>query len=425
MRRAVLLAGVLSLVGCTSGPQGPKGDPGPQGPVGPQGDAGVEGAVGPQGPAGDAGPQGPMGAMGAPGQVVVLASADGGALVVDGGVVIVAGPAGPVGPPGQVVVVSTVDGGTIVVDGGVAIVAGPAGPQGVPGVAGQSVVGSSESAGTNCASGGVRLVSASGTAYVCNGAQGTAGQSVGFAVENPGTTCPAGGVRLIGASGTSIVCNGTPGAQGQQGIQGQAGQALFVFASDGGSAAIDGGVVIVAGPQGTQGIAGPPGGIRVIGSDGGLFGYSTGTDYYSTEHSCFIGLTGLSPRVSDSTMTVCYQSSDCTGVPYAPSTNINVQYPHLSGQGQPPIAVNGVGRCFSAAQREATGIPLALRPVRFSMPITPITITVGSCANSVLTCSAATVSGPLFRLEEVSWVVNGGGYPPSPGSFGDGLTISP
>ncbi len=225
----LLVAACAVLVGCQPGA---KGDPGPQGPAGPQGSMGAsgpQGGPGAQGPSGDAGPAGPPGMNGPPGQVVVLAAADGGSLVVDGGVVIVAGPAGP---------------------------AGSAGPQGT---AGQSVVGSSEPAGSNCSGGGVRLVSASGTAYVCNGAQGPPGQSVGFAVELPGTTCPAGGVRLIASSGTSIVCNGPHGGQGQPGAQGQPGQALFVFAADGGSAAIDGGVVVVAGPQGPQGIAGPPG----------------------------------------------------------------------------------------------------------------------------------------------------------------------
>lgn len=424
MKRVVLLAVVLILVACTSGPQGPKGDSGPQGPAGPQGDAGVQGPVGPPGPAGDAGPQGPMGAMGAPGQVVVLAAADGGALIVDGGVVIVAGPPGPVGPTGQVVVVSTVDGGTIVIDGGVAIVAGPVGPQGVQGIAGQSVVGSSEPAGTNCASGGVRLVSASGTAYVCNGAQGSPGQSVGFAVENPGTTCPAGGVRLIGASGTSIVCNGTPGTQGQQGIQGQPGQALFVFAADGGSAAIDAGVVVVAGPQGAQGVAGPPGGIRVIATDGGLLGYLTGADYFSIEHQCFVGIEGLSPLVGRATMQTCYTTNDCTGVPYASATTIQIQSP-----GNVPYGINGVGRCFNVARRESPTTVVSLRPVRFSMPLTPLPVTVLSCATpDNLACSSAVCGtpqcGPRLKLEEV---------PPlsifpaaaSPGSFGDGLIVTP
>ena len=354
MRRAVLLAGVLSLVGCTSGPQGPKGDPGPQGPVGPQGDAGVQGAVGPQGPAGDAGPQGPMGAMGAPGQVVVLASADGGALVVDGGVVIVAGPPGAAGPPGQVVVVSTVDGGTIVVDGGVAIVAGPAGPQGAPGVAGQSVVGSSEPVGTNCAAGGVRLVSASGTAYVCNGAAG---------------------------------------ASGQQGIQGQPGQALFVFAADGGSAAIDGGVVLVSGPQGVQGVAGPAGGIQVVQADGGSPGYLFGPSWFwDNANQCFMDATGQAPPILQS---VEFESSDCSGRAYVASPP--------SSNGQPLSA-----RCFY----------LPTSPLRFArtakpMQLTPIVVRSGASLN-FSTCQVYVPSnGQGYPLETLPLGPNGetGGMP--------------
>lgn len=389
MKRIVLVAVVLNLVACTSGPQGP------QGPTGPQGDAGIQGPAGPPGPAGDAGPQGPMGAMGVPGQVVVLAAADGGALVVDGGVVIVAGPQGPVGPAGQVVVVSTVDGGTIVVDGGVAIVAGPVGAQGVQGSAGQSVVGSSEPAGTNCAAGGVRLVSASGTAFVCNGAQGAPGQSVGFAVENPGTTCPAGGVRLIGATGTSVVCNGTQGTQGQQGIQGQPGQALFVFAADGGSAAIDGGVVVVAGPQGGQGIPGAPGGIRVVYADGGSPGYLFGpTWFWDNANQCFMEAFGQPPPILQS---VEFESSDCSGRGYVASL------PTSNGQ-----ALSA--RCFY--------IPTS--PLRFArtakpMQLTPITIRSGASLNFG-TCQVYTPSnGQGYPLETLPLGPNGetGGMPPS------------
>lgn len=256
--------------------------------------------------------------MGAPGQVVVLATADGGALILDAGVVIVAGPpgpAGPSGPPGQVVVVSAVDGGMVVVDGGVAIVAGPAGPQGAQGpqgLSGQSVVGSSEPTGLNCAAGGVRLVSASGTAFVCNGVQGTPGQSVGFAVENPGTTCPAGGVRLIGASGTSVVCNGPAGAQGQPGLQGPPGQALFVFAADGGSAAIDGGVVVVAGPSGPVGPQGIGPAVVSRFDDGGVAAVMFGDLYFSPRNGCFANWWG-SPTI----VTTHWSNTDCSGTPFA------------------------------------------------------------------------------------------------------------
>lgn len=145
---------VAALIGCTQA--GPKGDPGP------------DGQPGPQGPNGGKGEPGDVGSEGPPGQVVLIAAADGGFVTVDGGLVIVAGPIGPQGPqgvqgppgdagaegpqgtqgppgdagpqgpqggkgdPGSVVVISAADGGSLVVDGGLVIVAGPPGPLNVP-----------------------------------------------------------------------------------------------------------------------------------------------------------------------------------------------------------------------------------------------------------------------------------------------------
>ncbi|MDA0166532.1 tail fiber protein [Solirubrobacter ginsenosidimutans] len=70
------------------------------------------------------------------------------------------GPKGATGPAGR--------------DGTDTGVAGPAGPAGADG---QSVTGTAESAGANCATGGVKYVAASGTNYVCNGATGATGAS--------------------------------------------------------------------------------------------------------------------------------------------------------------------------------------------------------------------------------------------------------
>jgi len=137
-----------------------------------------------------------------------------------------AGPAGPGGPAGP---------------------AGPAGPEGatgetgspgangVPGAPGQSVVGQSEPAGSNCLTGGVKLTSASGVNYVCNGDTsgvvgptgpvGPAGQSVVGQSEPPGANCAAGGAKLTSASGTTFVCNGVAGASGAVGPPGPTGAA--------------------------------------------------------------------------------------------------------------------------------------------------------------------------------------------------------
>ncbi len=88
------------------------------------------------------------------------------------------------------------------------------------GQAGQSVVGTAELPGANCAAGGVKYDAASGVTYVCNGAPGATGQpgqSVASASEAPGVNCANGGVRYTSASGVSYVCNGAPGATGQPG----------------------------------------------------------------------------------------------------------------------------------------------------------------------------------------------------------------
>jgi Collagen triple helix repeat (20 copies) len=89
-----------------------------------------QGQPGPQGLSGPAGPQGPKGDV---------------------------GPAGPQGPAGT----NGMDGAP-----------GAPGAAGKDGKDGTSVTVSDEPAGANCANGGAKLVSVSGTTYVCNGANG-------------------------------------------------------------------------------------------------------------------------------------------------------------------------------------------------------------------------------------------------------------
>lgn len=98
------------------------------------------------------------------------------------------------------------------------------GVQGPAGTPGQSVTVVTESAGVNCASGGFKLTSASGTSYVChgnngsngangtNGMNGTNGQSVTVVAESAGANCAYAGWKLTSASGVAYVCNGAPGS---------------------------------------------------------------------------------------------------------------------------------------------------------------------------------------------------------------------
>jgi hypothetical protein len=137
------------------------------------------------------------------------------------------------GPAGQSVTTMAETAGMNCANGGVRLtsVSGTSyvcnGATGMQGTAGQSVAVATETAGMNCATGGLRLTSASGTNYVCNGAagpSGTAGQSVAVAAESAGMNCANGGVRLTSASGTNYVCNGAAGSGG-----GGNGRNLFLF----------------------------------------------------------------------------------------------------------------------------------------------------------------------------------------------------
>jgi hypothetical protein len=141
---------------------------------------GAAGAAGPQGPPGPAGATGPQGLAGLTGPM---------------------GPTGATGPQGLV---------------------GPSGAQGATGADGQSVAGSSEPVGSNCAYGGAKYESVSGVSYVCNGAPGASLTAVALTVGD--SNCPYGGSRFsIDGGQTTYACNGAAGLAGAAGPQGPAG----------------------------------------------------------------------------------------------------------------------------------------------------------------------------------------------------------
>ncbi|MFN5207960.1 MAG: hypothetical protein ACK5D8_00585, partial [Bacteroidota bacterium] len=188
------LTGPTGATGAT-GPQGPiglTGATGPQGPQGPQGNDGAQGAIGPQGPigltgaTGATGPQGPIGLTGPAGATGAT------------------GPQGPIGLTGPA---------------GATGATGPAGANGTNGSNGQNalVKTTNESAGANCATGGVKVeygldangngtldaseINASLTKYVCNGAVGATGAT---GPQGPiGLTGPAGATGATGPQGPS------------------------------------------------------------------------------------------------------------------------------------------------------------------------------------------------------------------------------
>lgn len=210
------------------------------GPQGPEGPAGPQGASGPQGPEGAQGPQGPQGPEGPPGMVLVL---DGGVLTGPAGESVEVEPldAGAGCPQGGVLVRQRSDGGVVAVCHGAPGpqgAQGPQGPQGAQGAQGaqgpagaQGPQGAQGPAGAQGPQGAPGMQGPAG-AQGPQGAQGpagmqgpagTPGQSVVGMSEAPGPNCAAGGVRYTSASGVAFVCNGAQGVQGAQGIQGPPG----------------------------------------------------------------------------------------------------------------------------------------------------------------------------------------------------------
>lgn len=106
--------------------------------------------------------------------------------------------------------------------------AGPQGIQGPEGDPGESVTGSSEPPGANCAAGGAEYELGGFTTYVCNGVAGSAGAagaSVTSAAESPGANCSMGGSSFTVGGSTTYACNGLTGSAGATGSTGPQGPA--------------------------------------------------------------------------------------------------------------------------------------------------------------------------------------------------------
>jgi hypothetical protein len=241
--------GPIGLTGAT-GPQGPIGLTGPTGATGatgPQGPIGLTGATGPQGPigltgatgaTGATGPQGPQGIQGIQGEVGPQGQI---------GLTGATGPQGPIGLTGQT---------------------GPQGTAGSNGSNGQNslVKTTTETAGVNCATGGVKLefgidantngvldaleINSSLTKYICNGdaanqLNGGSSFSNVQVFQVPGSfnwTVPTGVTKVVvecwggGASGTHFTGSyaGSAGGYGKGIYSVTSGQIINVTVGAGG-----------------------------------------------------------------------------------------------------------------------------------------------------------------------------------------------
>ena len=164
---------------------------------------------------------------------------------------------------------------------------------------------------------------------------------------DPGPAGPKGDTGAAGPQGVAGPA-GSKGDQGAAGTPGPAGPLVVLSSEDGGSVFIDGGVAIVAGPQGATGAtgvagpigasgtdgptgapgpagpAGPPGatgpsaGVLVMGVDGGVQGILAGRIYFDRQAHCGMDVSSGGPPVQ-----LCWTNPDCTGTPYVQGLNYN------------------------------------------------------------------------------------------------------
>jgi MYXO-CTERM domain-containing protein len=295
-------AGPTGATGAT-GSTGAAGPTGATGAAGPTGATGAAGPTGAQGATGEAGPAGPTGAQGATGEMGPTgatgsqgATGDTGPMGQTGepGPQGATGDTGPMGPKGD----TGATGPTGAGETGPVGATGATGAIGLTGANGHAslVRTTSEPAGTNCVTGGIKLETAVDlndngqvddasiiATYVCNGSVGPAGHSsrVTVTTEPAGVNCAAGGQKIEtgvdtndngtlddGNTVATYVCNGQIGAVGPAGATGATGASGATGAT--GEAGPQGhtGAAGPAGPTGAKGATGPAGATGEVGPQG-------------------------------------------------------------------------------------------------------------------------------------------------------------
>lgn len=137
------------------------------------------------------------------------------------------------------------------------------------------MVGTSEASGANCAFGGTKYTSASGDAYVCNGATGATGAA--GPAGSPGPAGPAGAVGPAGPAGAQGATGsaGPAGATGPEGPAGPAGPAGATGSTGNIGPTGSTGLTGSAGPTGATGATGPAGAVLFASVHTTLYGDDT------------------------------------------------------------------------------------------------------------------------------------------------------
>jgi hypothetical protein len=221
--------------------------------------------------------------------------------------------------------------------------------------------------------GAAALVVISCTTSAKDGSDGSAGQSVTTAALAGGDQhCPTGGVAVMSATGSTFVCNGAPGPQGLQGIPGS------------------------SGPEGTQGAPGTPGEPGAPGASGTRFvlksaegdligavfphtmGWTVVVGFASPASFAVLDMnTGRVPWTQE----VYFSESGCRGeVALRPGSQPGYVYQGMNAN-RIFTAMNSAEAPFAMRSRyagdpgvcaEATGWPMALRAAEVVLPKYPV-----------------------------------------------------